>query len=61
MMQNITKKKDVNKTCTKKFDKNSKNSNARTPTTHVQTRNQKCKVKENHFLKPQNSSSKDQR
>ena len=44
-----------------KVDRNSKNSNARMPPTHIQTRTQKCKVKENHFLKPQNSSSKDQR
>ena len=55
------KKKDANKTCTQKVDKNSKNSNARMPPTHVQTRTQKHKVKERHFLKPQNSSSKEQR
>jgi hypothetical protein len=61
MMQRITKKKDTNKTCIQKVDKNSKNSNARTPPTHVQIGTQKCKVKENHFLNPQNSSSKYQR
>jgi hypothetical protein len=55
MMQRIMKQKDANKRCIQKFDKNSKNSNTRTSPTHVQTRTQKCKVKENHFLKPQNS------
>jgi hypothetical protein len=60
-MQRITKKKDANKTCTQKVDHNSKNSNVRTLPTHIQRRTQKCKVKENQFLKPQNSSSKDQR
>ena len=39
----------------------SKNSNARKPPKHIQTRTQNCKVKENYFLKPQNSSNKDQR
>jgi hypothetical protein len=59
MMQRMTKKKYVNKTHTQKVDKKSKNSNARMPPTHVQTRTQKIKVKETHFLKPQKSSRKD--
>jgi hypothetical protein len=60
MMQRIGKKKYANKTCTQKIGKNSNNSNARTPPTHVQTRTQKCEVKENHFLKPQNLGSTNQ-
>jgi hypothetical protein len=60
MMQRMTKKKYENKTCTSKVDKKSKNSIARIPPTQIQTRTQKCKVKENHFFKSQRSSRKDQ-
>jgi hypothetical protein len=60
-MQSTTKQNYVNKTCTQNVDKNSKNSIARMPPIHVQTKTQKCKVKENQYLKSQNSSSKDQR
>jgi len=60
-MQRIMKKKYAKKTCTQKVDNNSKNWNARMPPTHIQTRTQKCKVKEKHLSKPQNSSRKEQR